>query len=83
MSLRNLQRRLNEKGTSFKDILEDTRRTLALDYIKQSHLSLGEVSYLIGFSNLSNFNRAFKRWTGKTPGDYRSRYMEVSYSNAI
>lgn len=83
MSLRNLQRRLNEKGNSFKDILEDTRKKLALDYIKQTHLSLGEVSYLIGFSNLSNFNRAFKRWTGTTPGEYRNKSIEENYLNAV
>lgn len=74
MSLRNLQRKLKEKGTSYKHILEETRKRLAIDYIKQPHLSLGEVSYLIGFSNLSNFNRAFKRWTGATPGEYRQHH---------
>ena len=75
LSLRNLQRKLNEKGSSFKDILEDTRKRLAIDYLKQSHLSLGEVSYLVGFSNLSNFNRAFKRWTELTPGEFRQQHL--------
>jgi len=74
MSLRNLQRKLNNQGSCFKDILDDTRKKLALDYIAQPHLSLGEVSYLVGFSNLSSFNRAFKRWTQHTPGEYRQQY---------
>jgi AraC-like DNA-binding protein len=75
MSLRNLQRKLSDKGSSFKDILEDTRKRLAIDHIKQSHLSLCEISYLVGFSNLSNFNRAFKRWTNLTPGEYRNQHL--------
>lgn len=73
MSLRNLQRRLQERNTSFRDILENTRRKLALEYILQSHLSFSEIGYLVGFSNIGNFNRAFKRWTGVTPGVYRKQ----------
>lgn len=71
MSLRNLQRKLSEQGTSFKDILEQTRKTLALEYIDQPHLTLGEIGYLVGFASSANFNRAFKRWTGISPGEYR------------
>jgi len=78
MSLRNLQRKLHNQGTSFKDILENTRKKLTLDYIEQQDLSLSEISYLVGFSNTSNFNRAFKRWTGKTPGEYRSQQLKSS-----
>mgnify|MGYP000213665518 FL=1 len=72
LSLRNLQRKLNAQGTSYKDILEGTRKKLTLDYLDQKHLSLSEISYLVGFSNTSNFNRAFKRWTNKSPGEYRT-----------
>lgn len=71
MSLRNLQRKLNERGTSYKELLEQTRKKLALEYIEQSHLSLGEIGYLVGFASVANFNRAFKRWTGCTPGEFR------------
>ncbi|WOX06807.1 AraC family transcriptional regulator [Microbulbifer pacificus] len=71
MSLRNLQRRLSEQGTSYKDILEQTRKRLAIKYIDEAHLSLGEIGYLVGFASVTNFNRAFKRWTGVTPGEYR------------
>lgn len=73
MSLRNMQRKLKDKGSNYKEILEDTRKHLAQSYLKQVHLSLGEVSYLIGFSDRSNFNRAFKRWTKLTPRDYRQK----------
>lgn len=71
MSLRNLQRKLGSQGTCFKDILDNLRRTLALQYIKQSRLSLGEISHLLGFSSATNFSRAFKRWTSQAPGEYR------------
>ncbi len=71
MSLRNLQRKLHAQGTSYKTILENTRKNLAMDYIMQQHLSLSEIGYLVGFSSVGNFNRAFKRWTNQTPGAYR------------
>ncbi|WP_288132813.1 AraC family transcriptional regulator [Microbulbifer sp.] len=71
MSLRNLQRKLHERGTSYKEILEHTRKKLALEYMEQRHLSLGEIGYLVGFASVANFNRAFKRWTGCTPGEFR------------
>jgi AraC-like DNA-binding protein len=71
VSLRSLQRRLNKEETNFKTLLETTRQELALHYIRETHRSLGEITYLLGFSEPSNFTRAFKRWTGKTPAEYR------------
>ncbi|WNC74245.1 AraC family transcriptional regulator ligand-binding domain-containing protein [Thalassotalea psychrophila] len=74
MSLRSLQRQLHEKNTSFREILEQTRKKLALDYITQQHLMFSEIGYLLGFSTVGNFNRAFKRWTNCTPGEYRNSH---------
>jgi len=71
MSLRNLQRKLKEQGTNYKDILEQTRKKLTLEYMQQAHLSISEIGYLVGFSSVGNFNRAFKRWTSSTPSEYR------------
>ena len=71
MSLRNLQRKLNDQDACYRDLLEETRKKLALEYIGQAHLSLSEVGYLVGFANIGNFNRAFKRWTNFAPGEYR------------
>lgn len=73
LSQRTLQRRLQEEGTSFQALLEDTRRELALQYLAQPDRSLLEVAYLLGFSDPSNFFRAFRRWFGTTPGEYRNR----------
>lgn len=71
MSLRNLQRKLSAESTSYKEILNKTRHDLALSYMADSSYSISEITYLLGFSDTSSFTRAFKRWTGKTPSEYR------------
>lgn len=71
VSLRSLQRRLKDENTNYKSLLETTRRELAVHYIRHSGRTIGEITYLLGFSEPSNFARAFKRWTGKSPADYR------------
>ncbi len=71
MSSRSLQMKLAAKDTSFQEILDSTRHSLALGYMEQSAISITEAAYLLGFSEVSNFTRAFKRWTGKSPRDFR------------
>jgi AraC-like DNA-binding protein len=71
MSSRSLQMKLAAKETSFQEILDSTRQSLALGYMEQSAISITEAAYLLGFSDVSNFTRAFKRWTGKAPRDFR------------
>jgi AraC-like DNA-binding protein len=73
LSQRTLQRRLQEEGSSFQGLLEDTRRELALQYLAQPERSLLEIAYLLGFADPSNFFRAFRRWFDCTPGEYRTR----------
>ena len=73
MSTRTLQRRLQEEGNSFQQLLDETRRELALQYLGQPQLTLLEVAYLLGFADPSNFFRAFKRWFGMPPGQYREQ----------
>ncbi len=70
-SSRQLQRRLRDAGTSFQALLEGTRHDLALRYLDEPHMTLSEVGFLLGFAEPSTFHRAFKRWTGTTPVDYR------------
>ena len=60
-----------EEGTQFRTILNDTRRDLATAYIRDTELAFGEIAYLLGFASAEAFQRAFKRWLGQTPGDYR------------
>ena len=71
VSPRTFQRRLADAGTSYSDILDAVRRELAAQYITDPALSLSEISYLLGFSELSGFSRAFKRWTGQAPSAVR------------
>ncbi|NIB44281.1 AraC family transcriptional regulator [Pseudomaricurvus alkylphenolicus] len=72
MSPRTLHRKLEEQGSSYRQELENVRRQLALQYMKGDDLSIGDIGFLLGFSNTSNFSRAFKRWTGQTPKTYRA-----------
>jgi len=71
MSPRSLQMKLAAKDTSFQEILDSTRESLALGYMEQSAISITEAAYLLGFSDVSNFTRAFKRWTNKSPREFR------------
>jgi AraC-like DNA-binding protein len=71
VSNRTLQRRLRDEGTSFIDLLQDARLALAKKYLSQPQRSIVEIAYLLGFSEPSTFSRAFKRWTGKAPAEFR------------
>ena len=67
-----LQQRLAQRNTSFQALLDDTRRELACNYIQQAAMSVTEITFLLGFTDVSNFTRAFKRWTGKSPTSFRN-----------
>ncbi len=69
---RTLQRRLAAEGLSFKQALDEVRRDLSQIYLRETRLSLTEICYLLGYSDPSAFNRAFKRWTGATPLEFRN-----------
>ena len=71
MSSRTLLNKLEAKDTSYKAILENLRATLAQQYIEQEHLPISEITYLLGFSDTSSFSRAFRRWTGHSPSNFR------------
>lgn len=73
VSNRTLQRKLKDEGTSFMDLLQDTRLQLARKYLRQPNRSVVETSYLLGFSEPSTFSRAFKRWTGEAPAEFREQ----------
>jgi len=71
LSPRTLQRRLNEQNSSVKKIVDSTRHQLSVSFLGQKHLSVKEVAYSLGFNDPSNFSRAFRRWEGITPKEYR------------
>ncbi len=82
LSQRTLQRRLQEEGTSFQALLDDTRRELAEQYLSQPGMTLLETAYLLGFADPSNFFRAFRRWFDLTPGEYRARRHGLTQTDA-
>jgi AraC-like DNA-binding protein len=67
-----LHREFSANSVSFKSLVEDVRRDLAISYMKQRQLPLSEVALLLGYSELSAFSRAFRRWTGRSPRAFRS-----------
>ena len=73
MSPRTLERKLEREGTTFSALLEELRKRLALRYVGSENLELAEIAFLLGFSQTTGFHRAFKRWTGATPLNYRAQ----------
>ncbi|WP_175776461.1 AraC family transcriptional regulator [Burkholderia anthina] len=71
MTPRTLHRRLADEGTSYRDIVESVRHTLAVESVRSGKLSLQEIAFLLGYDSLGNFRRAFIRWEGKTPSEFR------------
>ncbi len=67
MSTRTLQRRLKDEGSTFKGVLSETREALAMHYLEQSDLAVGEISFLLGYEDARSFYRAVRGWTGSTP----------------
>lgn len=66
-----LQRQLGSEGTSYRDIVESTREELAKKYLQGSEHTQAQIAFMVGFSDQSNFARAFKRWTGMSPGEFQ------------
>ena len=68
-----LQHKLKSKATTFKAVLDATRKELALSYVKDRHTTVNEITYLLGYSDPANFSRAYRRWTGVSPTEARAR----------
>lgn len=77
LSGRSLQRKLQSRGFSFQGLLDETRLMLAKDYLRDGHLQLTEVAQMLGYSEQSAFNHAFRRWTGHSPRNYRQRKFPI------
>lgn len=71
---RTLQRRLAAEGVSHSTLLDEARRQLALRYLGNAALSVTDIGYLLHFSDPASFHRAFRRWTGESPLEYRRRF---------
>ncbi|NHN32167.1 AraC family transcriptional regulator [Paenibacillus sp. S3N08] len=80
MSVRSIQAKLNQENTTFMEIINRVRKELAMGYLAKPEYNIGEVAYLLHFSEPSAFQNAFKKWTGVTPKQHR---MEVWKANNI
>ncbi len=73
MSRRTLQRKLAEADLTYQKLVDDTRRDLAMRHLEDPRHTITDVTFLLGFSQQSAFTRAFKRWTGMSPSEYRAQ----------
>lgn len=71
MTPRTLHRRLLDEGTAYREILEKVRHSLALAHLQAGRLSIQEIAFSLGYHDIANFRRAFKRWEGIPPGEYQ------------
>jgi AraC-like DNA-binding protein len=71
VSVRTLRRRLAEKGASYRQIVDDLRREMAIKYLRDTDMTVEDVAFTLGFNDAANFRRAFRRWTSATPQDFR------------
>lgn len=76
MSERTLYRRLAEEGLTFRDILTEAQSSLAQELLRDSTSSIAEIAFLTGFSEQSTFSRAFKRWVGQAPAQFRQQFPD-------
>lgn len=75
MSIASLRRQLQREGFSFQELKDEVRRTIAFECLRNSQLSIGEIAERSGFQEASAFHRAFKQWTGQSPGHYRAKWQ--------
>jgi AraC-like DNA-binding protein len=75
LSVRTLQRKLKKEGSSFLGIIDEIHKEVALGYLKENHLSISQIAYLLGYAEASVFSRAFKRWTGSYPTEYKNKAL--------
>jgi len=75
MTSRTLENRLHTEGTSFQQLLTEVRQTKAVDFLSSSDMSIDDIGRAVGFSEPTNFTRAFKDWTGVPPTHYRKQLL--------
>lgn len=78
VSSRSLQRKLQEEGVTYQQLADSIRKSLALHYLQTGQHPVKEIAYILGYNELSAFNRAFRRWMGTTPVSYQKGYLPSS-----
>jgi len=74
MTPQTLRRRMHEEGQGFQSLKDHLRRDAAIEYLARPDMTLLDIADQLGFSEASTFHRAFKKWTGVAPGEYRHRH---------
>jgi len=77
LSGRTLRRKLSREGLRYAELLEHAQQAMATQYLASTTLSIGAISYMVGYSEPSNFTRSFKKWTNLTPNDFRAQYSRI------
>ncbi|MNJ41951.1 HTH-type transcriptional regulator VirS [compost metagenome] len=77
MSTRTLHRRLAEHQRTYQSVLDEVRCALAIEFLQQSDMPMDDLAAQVGFSEAANFRKAFRKWTGQAPGDYRKALRKV------
>jgi AraC-like DNA-binding protein len=83
LSTRTLARRLASEGTTYEEVVDQLRRSLALQYIKEKSISLSQIAWLLGYGGSASFNHAFRRWTGRSPSIARNEQRLPSPSQLV
>ncbi len=83
MSARTLHRRLEQEGTNYRRVLTEVRHELAVRHLIERRLAIGEIAFLLGFSEVSAFHRAFRHWTGHAPHAYRALVQRTNAASLL
>lgn len=83
LSTRTLSRRLAHEGTSYEEVVDQLRRSLALQYVKEKGISVSQIAWLLGYEGSASFNHAFRRWTGRSPSIARNEHQLPSPSQLV
>lgn len=78
-----LQRQLAEENTGFRELVDDTRKELAVEYMRETRVSLSEIAWLLGFANPAAFHKAWRRWFNTSPGEHRKQYLAEQAAKGI
>ncbi|MFN2361203.1 MAG: AraC family transcriptional regulator [Marinobacter sp.] len=78
-----LQRQLSEEKTGFRELVDETRRELAVEYVRETRTSLSEIAWLLGFANPAAFHKAWRRWFATSPGEQRKQYLTEQAAKGI
>jgi len=75
LSVRTLSRRLADEGTTYAEVVDELRRSLAVQYLREPVMSLSQIAWLLGYEGTTSFNYAFRRWTGRSPSATRNEKL--------